>query len=171
MLWRPESEFRLFFWFSATQLALVCLASDTGDISWSVLHERAFGMEVARGNSNVHSRSSRTMMMMMMMMNPTQPMDWLNQWPCLLQRQKLVQFKTTAGDVPRSKPRTTVSALGQWDETYAGRVDTPCTKDSSSLGARRRLGQDITNTTQQGVSPWRRCSNAAAVATIGRPPL
>ena len=28
--------------------------------------------------------------------------------------------------------------------------DTPCTMDSSSLGARRRLGLDTTNTTQQG---------------------
>jgi len=57
----------LFFWFSATQLAHVCLASYQGHLSWSVFHERAYCMEVARGNCNVHSRTSHTMMMMMMM--------------------------------------------------------------------------------------------------------
>ena len=30
------------------------------------------------------------------------------------------------------------------------RLGTPCTKDSSSLGVRRRLGEDVTNTTQHG---------------------
>ena len=43
-----------------------------------------------------------------------------------------------------------VSALGQWYETYAGRVGTPCTMDSSSLNAHRRLGRSTTNTPQQG---------------------
>ena len=41
----------------------------TGDISCNlgVFHEQAFYVEVARGNGNVHWRTSHTMMMMMMM--------------------------------------------------------------------------------------------------------
>jgi len=49
-------------------LPIVCLASYRGHLSWSVFHEQAFCMEVARGNSNVRARTSHTMMMMMMMM-------------------------------------------------------------------------------------------------------
>jgi len=33
------------------------------------------------------------------------------------------------------------------------RPDTPCTKDSSCLGARRRIGQEANNITQQGRRP------------------
>ena len=49
----------------------------------------------------------------------------------------------------RRKARLCAWPTRQW--CIAGSApDTPCTMDSSSLGARRRLGLDTTNTTQQG---------------------
>ena len=57
-----KGDFRLFFWFSPTQLARVCFASYGGrGISAEVFfHQRAFCMEVASScrNSSVHSWTS-----------------------------------------------------------------------------------------------------------------
>jgi len=59
-----KGESRLFFWFSATQLAHDCLASYRGHLSWCAFHEWAFCIEVTCGNGNIHSRTSHMMMMM-----------------------------------------------------------------------------------------------------------
>ena len=64
----PQGRFQAIFWFSATHLARICLASYRGHLSWSVFHEQAFCVEVTRGNGNVHSRTTHTMMMMMIIM-------------------------------------------------------------------------------------------------------
>jgi len=56
--------------------------------------------------------------------------------------------------------------VGDFKET--GQCQGPCAKDSSSLGARRRLRQDATSITQQGaggLDRTRHCSETAVVAS------
>jgi len=73
---RPNGDSRLFFWFSATQLARVCLASYRRHLSWSVCNEWAFCMKVTCGNGNVHSRTSHTMMMMIIIIITPSIRQW-----------------------------------------------------------------------------------------------